>query len=106
MKTSKLLLLTFCLVFGGGAWVFGQSATKSNLTPDQEKVQLLQQQTLAQQNKTREVAILPNHPTFPTFKESNDMNQSGMNYDAEKRVWVETNRKQYEAIIERSIRGN
>lgn len=106
MKTSKLLLLTFCLVFGGGAWVFGQSVSKSNLTPDQQKVQLLQQQQMAQQNKIREVEILPGHPTFPTFKEGNDLNQSGMNYDAEKQIWVDANRNEYNAIIEGSNSGN
>ena len=101
MKTSKLLLLAFCLVFGGGTLVFGQQATKSNLTADQQKVQNLQQQELAQQNKTREVTIL-NHPTFPKFIELHDMNLAQQNYETAKKAWIEENYEEYNKIIQES----
>lgn len=101
MKTSKFLLLAFCLVLGGGTWLFGQQSTKSNLTADQQKIQNIQQQELAQQNKTREVTML-NHPTFPKFVETHNMVLAAQNYETAKKAWIEENFEEYNKIIQES----
>lgn len=101
MKTSKLLLLAFCLVLGGGTFAFGQQSTKSNLTADQQKIQNIQQQELAQQNKTREVTIL-NHPTYPKFIELHNMVLAALNYETAKKAWIEENYEEYNKIIQES----
>jgi hypothetical protein len=93
--------MAFCLVFGGGTYLFGQAAVKTNLSADQQKVMDIQQQELAQQNKTREVSIL-NHPTFPKFVELHDMNLAAANYETAKKAWIEENYEEYNKIIQQS----
>ena len=101
MKFPTKILVLAAMLVGSFGFLSAQQATKSNLTADQQKVQNLQQQQLAQQNKTREVTIL-NHPTFPKFIELHDMNLAQQNYETAKKAWIEENYEEYNKIIQES----
>jgi len=105
----KIAIPTKFKVVALGAFLLGafgfasaQQAQKSNLTADQQKVLNLQQQALAQQNKTREVEIVSGVPGFPKLYERHNMAQAWQEYDLAKKAWVEENDELYRKIIQES----
>lgn len=97
---TKLLVLT-AMLLGSFGFLSAQQLQKSNLTADQQKIQNIQQQELAIQNKTREVTIL-NHPTYPKFIELHNMVLAAINYETAKKAWIEENYEEYNKIINES----
>ena len=103
MKAFQLMAVAMAILFlGCTPLMYGQQVQKHNLTADQQKVQYLQQQTLAEQNKTREVEVVSGVPGFPKLYERHNMAQAWQEYDLAKKAWVEENDELYRKIIQES----